>query len=110
LNTPLIPVKTPDGLSELSSRQRRVSQRHRTVLLLVDGRRTEEQVRTLARQAGVSDGCFDELLGLGLIQLPQPTGVTAAPAVAVEDEAAHVDLPIEAVHAPVVQPDSAMLE
>jgi len=104
---PLIPVKTPDGLAELSTRQRRVSQRHRTVLLLVDGRRTEEQVRTLARQAGAPDGCFDELLGLGLIQLPQPAAV---PAAALQDEAAHVDLPIEPVpvHAQVPLRDEAV--
>ena len=30
-------------MAELGSRQRRLSQRHRTVLLLVDGRRSEAQ-------------------------------------------------------------------
>src|SRR6185295_2042100 len=64
---PLIPVKTPDGHAELSQRQRRLSQRHRTVLLLVDGRRTEGEVRQLARQAGATDSCFGELIELGLI-------------------------------------------
>jgi hypothetical protein len=42
------------------------------MLLLVDGKRTEAQVRNLSAQAGVPGICFDELLGLGLITIPQP--------------------------------------
>jgi hypothetical protein len=89
--TPPIPVKTPDGQAELASRRRRVSQRHRTVLFLIDGKRTEDQVRTLARQAGSSDSCFDELLTLGMIELPAASlnGVAA-------ESTLHVDIPIEA--------------
>ena len=90
--TPPIPVKTPDGQAELASRQRRVSQRHRTMLFLIDGKRTEEQVRTLARQAGSSDTCFDELLTLGMIELPEaalPNGTASG------ESALHVDIPIE---------------
>ena len=34
-----IPVKTPEGLAELRKHSHHLSQRHRTVLLLVDGRR-----------------------------------------------------------------------
>jgi len=90
--TPPIPIKTPDGQAELASRQRRVSQRHRTVLFLIDGKRSEEQVRTLARQAGSSDTCFDELLDLGMIALPQ----TVPAAMLAAESAAHVDIPIEA--------------
>ena len=90
MDSPLIPVKTPDGMAELSSRQRRVSQRHRTVLLLVDGRRSEAQVRSMAVQAGAPEGCFDELLALRLIALPQ-----SQPADVPADEALHVDLPLE---------------
>lgn len=70
MDRPIIPTKTPAGQAELSSRARRVSQRHRTMLLLVDGKRTEEQVRHLSAQAGVPGICFDELLGLGLISVP----------------------------------------
>jgi hypothetical protein len=62
-------------------------------LLLVDGRRTELQVRTLARQAGAPDSCFGELLDLGLIALPQPT-VPVAPAVPPVDPW-QVDIPID---------------
>lgn len=63
------PVKTAEGQDELTRRTRRLSQRHRTVLLLVDGQRSAEEVRALASQAGAPDGCFDELLALGLIAL-----------------------------------------
>ena len=65
------PVKTADGQDELSSRKRRLGQRHRTVLLLVDGRRSADEVRALAVQAGAADSCFDELVALGLIAQPQ---------------------------------------
>ncbi|HEY0855948.1 MAG TPA: hypothetical protein VGE16_02765 [Albitalea sp.] len=106
-----IPVKTADGQAELSRRQRRLSQRHRTVLLLVDGRRTEQQVRSMAQQAGAGESCFGELLDLGLIALAQP----AEPAVPlestiplprppqVEEPPLHVDIPIDEP-APAVPP------
>jgi hypothetical protein len=74
----VIPIKTPAGLAEMSTRQRRISQRHRTMLLLVDGKRTEAQVRSLSAQAGVPGICFDELLGLGLIAATQPAAPAAA--------------------------------
>ena len=64
-----VPVKTAAGQAELDTRERRLSQRHRTVLLLVDGRRTEAEVRALAAQAGAPPGCLDDLVGSGLIAL-----------------------------------------
>ena len=67
-----VPIKTPEAVAELSSRQRKLSQRHRTVLLLVDGRRPEDEVRQLARAAGSPESCFDELLDLGMISRPAP--------------------------------------
>jgi hypothetical protein len=67
-----VPVKTPEAVAELSSRQRKLSQRHRTVLLLVDGRRAEDEVRQLAIAAGSPDTAFDELLDLGMISRPAP--------------------------------------
>ncbi len=62
-----VPVKTPEAVVELGSRQRKLSQRHRTMLLLVDGRRSEEEVRRMASQAGSPGSCFDELVELGMI-------------------------------------------
>ena len=74
------PIKTPDGQAELATRARQLSQRHRTVLLLVNGRRSEDQVKRLAEQAGVPPSCYDDLLQMGLIVVPQPTmSIEAAP-------------------------------
>lgn len=73
MTTNPVPVKTPEALTELSSRQRKLSQRHRTALLLVDGRRTEAQVRAMAEQAGAPSSCFDELVELGMIRYLVPT-------------------------------------
>ena len=89
-----IPIKTALGQAELSTRQRRVSQRHRTVLFLVDGKRNAAEVCRMALQAGVPESCFDDLRSLGLIMLfestaPPPLG---RPAAAID--VLHVDLPL----------------
>lgn len=57
---------------ELTGRQRRQSQRHRTILLVVDSRRAEYEVRSLAQKAGATEGCVGELLELGMIFVPPP--------------------------------------
>jgi hypothetical protein len=88
-----IPVKTADGQAELASRQRRVSQRHRTVLFLTDGKRSADEVRALARQAGSSDSCFSELIDLGMIKLPAAAAALRPPAAL--GLAAHVDIPLD---------------
>ena len=89
-----IPIKTPDGQAELATRQRRVSQRHRTVLFLVDGRRSATEVRSMALKAGVPEACFDELLAMGLIMLPEPTFSLLLDAPPDEVDVLHVDLPL----------------
>jgi hypothetical protein len=61
------PVKTAEGQAELLQRTRGLGQRYRTLLLLVDGRRSSGEVKHMAAQAGVPDTCFDELVQLGLI-------------------------------------------
>jgi hypothetical protein len=68
-----IPVKTPQGQAELSQRTRRLNQRQRTVLFLVDGKRTVVEVQTMALQAGAPPSCLDELIALGLVVVTQPT-------------------------------------
>ena len=92
---PLAPFKTAAGQEELSRRVRGLSQRHRTVLLLVDGRRSQTEVLQLAAQAGAPDSCFGELLDLGLIELP-PSAAEAIdhvelPLLDADDEAALAD-------------------
>ena len=69
----LVPIKTPQGQAELTARQRSVSQRHRTVLFLIDGKRTAAEVRDMAAKAGVPEGCFGELIELGMVLLTEPT-------------------------------------
>ena len=71
-----IPCKTAAGHAELVASERRLSQRHRTMLLLVDGRRSVGEVLQLGLQAGVPRAYLDELLALGLIVLAAP--MTAA--------------------------------
>src|SRR5262252_308547 len=78
-----IPVKTPDGVSELAHRARGLSQRHRTVLLLVDGQRRVSQILSTAQAAGVQASVFDELVSLGMVKMP-----------AVD----HIDLPLDAAN------------
>jgi len=87
----LVPIKTPQGQAELTARQRSVSQRHRTVLFLIDGKRTAAEVRDMAAKAGVPEGCFGELIELGMVLLTEPTfsiegSTTPGPL--------HVDLPL----------------
>jgi hypothetical protein len=82
-----VPVKTAAGVAELAHRTRGLSQRHRTVLLLVDGRRNLGQILVLAKAAGVAPAVFDELVALELV---------APPLVGASDpaETDHIDLPL----------------
>jgi hypothetical protein len=89
-----VPIKTAAGHDELGTRQRRLSQRHRTVLFLVDGRRDAADVRRMALQAGVPETCFDELLAMGLITLPDVVLPSGDQGATVIDGALHVDLPL----------------
>jgi len=67
-----LPVKTPEGQAEIRQRQCGLSQRQRTLLLLVDGRRSVAQVKQMGVQAGATDTAFDELLDMGLITVREP--------------------------------------
>lgn len=71
------PQRTASGHAELAKRGRRLSQRHRTVLLLVDGRRSEGDIRALAAKAGAGPGCLDDLQALGLVSLAGDAGADA---------------------------------
>lgn len=104
----LPPTKTALGLEELRQRTRKLGQRHRTVLLLVNGRRTEEQVKRLAEQAGVPPSCYGELLDMGLIEVPLPTmTIEAAPHPTLPPMT--VDLPLpELGHEPPLPPSGPL--
>lgn len=88
-----VPVKTEDGQNELVTRQRRLSQRHRTLLLLVNGQRPLAEVLELSRQAGVPDGCWEDLLMQGLVDLLPPAipEADASPAAADASMAAAIE-------------------
>jgi hypothetical protein len=62
-------IKTQAGQTEMMLRQRGLSQRHRTMLILVDGKRTYQQVLDLAAQVGVPKAYLDELRELGLVTI-----------------------------------------
>jgi hypothetical protein len=60
-------IKTESGQIEMARRQLGLSQRHRTMLILVDGKRTRSQVLELAAQVGISKAYLDEISDLGLV-------------------------------------------
>jgi hypothetical protein len=104
----LIPIKTPEGQAELAARQRRVSQRHRTVLFLIDGKRTAEEVRTMALQAGVPGSCFGELIELGMIMLSEPTFSLLLDDPVPTPGMLHVDVPLPGPDSLSAVPDSML--
>lgn len=90
-SSPTVPFKTPLGQQELRQRCHALGQRHRTVLFLVDGRRTLGDVLALAHQAGAQTSHFEELVRLGLIELPiVEEAVEDVPAAAAPIEIAEV--------------------
>jgi hypothetical protein len=81
MTTGKAPVKTDQGHDEIAHRTRRLSQRHRTLLLLVDGRRDEGEILRLAVRAGVPESCYLELVERGLVTLaPSPQDAAACAA------------------------------
>ena len=87
--TGIIPIKTPDGHDELARRTRRLGQRHRTVLLLVDGRRSVEEVIALAGSAGAGEEHYRELLAMGLVGLPDGAPIEPAVPGPPDDDGSH---------------------
>lgn len=67
---PAVPTKTPLGQEELRARTQRLGQRYRTVLLLIDGRRTLGEVLGLAQKAGSTASHFEDLVRMGLVEMP----------------------------------------
>ena len=65
-----VPRRTAIGQAELARRGRGLTQRQRTMLFLVDGRRGMADVLLLAAQAGADSACFDELVALELVSDP----------------------------------------
>ncbi|WOB10046.1 hypothetical protein [Piscinibacter gummiphilus] len=85
----LSPVKTALGQDELRHRTRGLGQRYRTVLLLVDGRRSLGDVLAMALKAGAQTTHFQELVEMGLVEVP----TEMAAAEPVETEPGALDTP-----------------
>jgi hypothetical protein len=66
----LAPQRTVAGQTELGDRSRHLTQRQRTVLFLVDGQRSVDEIHRLAEQAGAGPTAFAELVALGLVAAP----------------------------------------
>jgi hypothetical protein len=71
------PQRTASGHAELAKRANRLSQRHRTVLLLADGLRDVDEICKLAAQAGADGQCLEDLLRLGLVTWAGPAPADA---------------------------------
>ena len=67
--TPAPPHKTQLGIDELRNRTHGLNQRHRTMLVLVDGQRPLSEVLALGLQAGARTTHFADLVHLGLVEV-----------------------------------------
>lgn len=75
-------VKTASGLDEVRSRTLQLSQRLRTMLIMVDGTRTVAQLRHAQLTLGAPPDFLQSLVALGLVASDQEPAPAAAPAVA----------------------------
>jgi hypothetical protein len=94
-----IPVKTPQGLDEMTTRHHGLSQRQRMVLFLVDGKRNVAEVQRMAAVAGASELLLHELLDLGLVTVREPVSDADSvwvnmPEVQEEFRVAQTDIPL----------------
>ena len=109
-----MPFKTAQDRAALSTRQRRVSQRHRTVLCLIDAKCRTAEAGRMALLAGVPESGFDGLQSRGLIALPPLAPPRAAPAAAepadvpADVEALDVDRPLPGFDHLNASPDSSL--
>ncbi|MBX3603849.1 MAG: hypothetical protein KF788_01180 [Piscinibacter sp.] len=97
--SPTVPTKTPLGQEEMRRRTGGLGQRHRTILFLIDGRRTLAEVLGLAHQAGAATSHFEDLVRLGYVELP-PEEPPAPPPEAVlaptEGQITHLEVVVPA--------------
>ncbi len=82
MQSQLTPAKTEQGRAEIESRSRRLAGGLRSLLLLVDGRRTVAELQELARRLNAPDDALQQLLSLELIsgETAQAQASTAEPA------------------------------
>jgi hypothetical protein len=92
----LAPTRTEAGVQELRARALGLPQKVRTVLLLVDGKRTVAEVRKLMVGAGVAPEALQQLLDMGLIGLPASPALTLPAAAASNAAPASKPAPVPA--------------
>lgn len=95
MSAPPIPQKTALGHEEQRQRTRNLGQRHRTILFLVDGRRTLSEVIALATQAGSTTVHFEDLVRQGFIEVPQPEPEPEPPPPSEGDSASGIGASLE---------------
>ncbi len=83
---PTLVTRSAAGQLELTKRSHGLSQRHRTILLLADGKRELDSLLAMAAAAGADRSHFEQLQQLGLLQLD--LGALAAPPTAAPAPAA----------------------
>ncbi len=113
MGTGLVPIRTPQGQAELAARERRVSQRHRTVLFLIDGKRSADEVRAMALKAGVPGSAFGELIELGMIMLSEPSFSESTASARLDSTVSapvtlHVDVPLPGPDSVIASGDSML--
>lgn len=93
-----IPTKTPLGQEAVRRRTGELGQRHRTILFLIDGRRTLAEVLGLAHQAGAATTHFEDLVRLGYVQMPaeapEPEALPEPPAAGAEPQITHLEVEV----------------
>lgn len=79
----LMPAKTEQGRAEIESRSRRLPGGLRSLLLLVDGRRTVAELQALAKRLNAPEDALQQLLSLELIsgEAAAATAATASPSI-----------------------------
>jgi hypothetical protein len=79
--------KTPKGEQEIRARSAKLTQKLRTMLILIDGTKDKLQLNGMAKQLGVADDYLASLESLGLIEAGGASaGAAAADAAAPQDE------------------------
>lgn len=81
MNSNDIVIKTAKGVAEVEARSKKLPQRLRTILIMIDGTLTAGQLQDRAVKMGVPPDALDSLRAEGLIEF-RGTGVPAAAVVA----------------------------
>lgn len=105
-----VPTKTALGQEAVRRRTGEITQRHRTVLFLVDGRRPLSEVLSLAHQAGAATSHFEDLVRMGYVELPPEEPPAPPPAEApleVTPTAEITELAVDVAAGATPQPEAA---